>query len=213
MFLIAPAAIAAIASAVPAIIKGIKGISQTIKGKKLSETAKPEYVRSGEVDQLIANARNQAAGNKMVGQSEANEQMEADIAGMLREAQKTGSPDDFMTTLTQLASQKSKAVRDLTVSAARDYQQRQQRLTSALKIGAEESGKEFDINLMQPYLASQAAASALRQAGSANIYGAASDLSNTAIQSIDISRFGDGTGGGGGGSGGTDLSLDNIPFR
>lgn len=183
----APAAIAALAAIAPSLIKGAVGVGQLIKGSKLGKTPRPKYVRSGEVNQLVANARNQAAGTTMVGQSEANEQMEADIANMLREAQKTGSPADFMTTVSTLASQKSKRVRELTVAAAKDYQTRQDRLSRALRVGAEASDKEFDINLYQPYLAAQAASSALKQAGTANIFGAVKGASEVAIGATDLS--------------------------
>lgn len=197
----APAAIAAIA-AIPSLVKGAQGIGQLIKAKKLGQTPRPKYVRPGEVDQLLSNARNLAAGTKMAGQSEMNEQMESDIANMLREAQKTGSPDDFMTAVTGLASQKSKRVQELTVAAAKDYQTRQDRLSRALGIGAEASDKEFDMNLYQPYLASQAASSALREAGATNILGAIDEGARIAIGEARSRE-----------AGGTDLDLANIPYR
>lgn len=183
----APAALAAI-SAIPSLVKGAVGIGQLIKGSKLGKTPRPKYVRPGEIDQLLSAARTQAAGIGLPGQSEALEQMEGDISNMLRQAQKTGSPADFMTTVTALASQKSKRVRELTVSAAKDYQIRQDRLSRALQIGAEETRREFDVNLYQPYLASQAAASALKQAGLTNIFGATEGTSETAIQGADLSN-------------------------
>lgn len=192
-----PAAIAAIA-AIPSLVKGAKGISQLIKGSKIGKP-QPKYVRPGEVDQLLSNARNQAAGVKMAGQSEMNEQMESDIANMLREAQKTGSPDDFMTAVTSLASQKSKRVQELTVAAAKDYQTRQDRLSRALGRGAEASDKEFDMNLYQPYLASQAASSALKEAGSQNVFGAIKGVSDIVIGGI--------------GTDGSEVDVSNIAYR
>lgn len=186
--MLAPAAVAALA-AIPSIVKGVAGVGQLIKGATLGKTPRPKYVRPGEVDQIISTARTQAAGVGLPGESEAMEQIEADLADVLREAQKAGDPNRFMDLVAESASKRSETVQKFAIAAARDYERRQEKLSQALQLGAEETRKEFDINLYQPYLASQAASSALKEAGLTNVFGAVQGLSESAIQGADLSSL------------------------
>lgn len=186
--MLAPAALAAL-TAIPSIVKGVVGVGQLIKGAKAGKTPRPKYVRPGEIDQIISTARNQAAGVGLPGESEAMEQIEADLADVLREAQKGGDPNRFMELVAESASKRSETVQKLAIAAARDYQRRQEKLTSALQLGAAETRKEFDVNLYEPYLQAQAASSALKEAGLINIFGAIKGVSESAIQGADASSI------------------------
>lgn len=168
MFLIAPAAVAAI-SAIPAVIKGISGLVQQSKARKAGRVKRPTFVRAGELEQLISIERQRATGVGLPGEAQTREQLEADVATVIREAAKSGDPNTFIQAVSTATAQKSKAEQNLAIAAAQEFQTRQDRLIKALKLGAGAAEKEFDINQFQPFLASAAASSALRQAGLTNI--------------------------------------------
>ena len=195
-----------IVKSVPATFQKNIGIAQYIKGSELAKKPRPIYVRPDEIKQMVSMARTQAAQVGLPGEAQTQELLEADVANVIREASRTGDPNAFLEAVSAATSKKSQATQQLAIAAARNYEIRQERLMAALQVGAEESRREFDINLYKPYLAAQAAASALKQAGLENVQAGVKGIS-------EAWAGGGGMMGGGGGASGGGGGMGNIPFR
>ena len=162
--------IQALIKAVPGITQKNIGIYQYIKGTQLAKKPRPTYVRPGEIKQLVDTARAEAAGVGLPGQAQTEELLQSDVASVIHEAARVSDPNKFLETVSKAVATKSEQHQKLAIAAAQDFQRRQETLRSALKVGAEYTDKEFDINLYQPYLAAQAAAAAMKGAGLKNIH-------------------------------------------
>jgi len=190
-----------IVKSVPATFQKNIGIAQYIKGSEFAKKPRPIYVRPDEIKQMVSMARSQAAQVGLPGEAQTQELLEADVANVIREASRTGDPNAFLEAVSAATSKKSQATQQLAIAAARNFELRQERLMKVLEIGAAESRYEFDINLYQPYLAAQAAASALKEAGLENVQAGVKGMSEAW------------TGGGGGGEDtGGGGGMTTIPF-
>lgn len=169
MFLIAPLAIAGLASA--GIQAGV-GLSQYIKGRKLGKTQRPEYeIPQGAQDSLSL-AKEMANYDRLPGAKEAEDEISAGSASAVRGIQETGmSSSSKLAAISAINTNQNKALRNLAVEGAKYRDVNKVRLGTAYDRMARYQDEEFNVNQMKPYLAAMDSSRRLKDTGIDRIMG------------------------------------------
>lgn len=170
------------AAAIPALFKGISGIVQANRGKRLmAENIRPTYNRPDEVRQSQSIAENSYYNGVMPGQSQLQNQLAAEQASALGSVTNAStSSGDLLDSINKLNYNRNNQLNNIAGQGAQWKLQQQGALQNQLAQSAQFSDKEFDLNKMQPYQDRAAAASALIQSGNQNIYGALDSIGGLA---------------------------------
>lgn len=190
-YAIAPAVLAAIISAAPALLQAGQGISQSARAKKLAKN-RPEYnipqEAYGNVD-LAKNAYGAASMYGLPGQGRIQNnfmQGQANTLNAIKQSQQTPAAQLIGIAASDANTKNSMA--DLGVNAAQMRQQNMDNarmgLISARQALAAYRDREFELNKLEPYRNAIAASGAMRGAGQQNIYGGVTSLANTAGQFV-----------------------------
>lgn len=176
----APAVLAALIAAVPAMAQIGMGVKQRNEAKKLASQS-PEYETPQEVEDIMRSARKQARDRNLPG-TDLIEQSIGSSTGRGAAAIKntSGSSVDSLAAITALYGMEQDRKIDLGIESARNYNRNQDVMRDALALGAGYRDKEFDFNAWQPWMAASAAASAMRGAGQQNMMRGATNLSTLA---------------------------------
>ncbi len=209
---IAPMAIAAIAAAVPELIKMGAGWGQKIKSKRLIKNNKMptlNYPIPKEFYENVMAAKNMAGLSGLPGQGQLENRLEAHGANALTMAtQSQQSPAAIMAGVSNMNNDLMGTEADLGVKGA-EFRARQlseyfgaNNALAGAKLNKFE--KDWDWNQAQPYLAAMSAASALREGGARNAYSGLEGLSSMAT-SYFANQFK------GANNGATDINLNVEP--
>jgi hypothetical protein len=170
---------AAIALA-PAVIKGVTGASQYLKGRKAAKNLKrPEYEIPQEVQQNVNTAQQLAyqglpasvkkAYNQSIGRS-----------GQAALAQ-LDSRQGGLAGLGNIVQAQSDAALNLAGADAQAKLAGTQQMMSAKNVLAQYRDKKFDVNQLQPYYEDSDAAAALKGAGMQNVMGAVDSAASAGV--------------------------------
>ena len=163
-------AIGAGLGAVNSLLQTGLGISQLMQARKY-RTQRPTYEMPEEIGNQLA-LRQQQLNARMPGAR----QMERNLAASAESArynQQQGAQSSAELLAAQGATQgtTNRALRDLQISEAQDYERRTQGLERAQMNMANARDKEFHVNQMDPYMEDSATRSALIEGGFQNISG------------------------------------------
>lgn len=176
-----PAVVAAIASAVPAVIKAGKGIAQKRAAKKIKvgeRTVQPEYQK------YLAAQRTRAAAGKMPGQDRMEEKIEQASADAIKRSRTSGSPNRYLQEVSKQANTSADKIADVGYAAAKYRDAMLQKSDQAmLNIGQERSRIE-EANRAEAITQKTGVGSA----GSENIMAGSKDLIGTGLKAYLASK-------------------------
>lgn len=170
-----PAMISALIQLGPAAYQMIQGIKQTREGKEMQKNlgARVNYEIPEAAKQALGVMQSLASSREMPGQSNLENKLDLSQAGALGNIAQSGSmsSQDMMAALTNLGGQRMMQEQDIAQSAAQDYQQRQQALSSAYgNFAGYQEAKQAD--RQKDWYERAEAAAAMRGAGMENTMGA-----------------------------------------
>ena len=176
-----PALISALIQLGPAAYQMIQGIKQTREGKEMQKNlgARVNYEIPEAAKQALGVMQSLASSREMSGQSNLENKLDLSQAGALGNIAQSGamSSQDMMAALTNLGGQRMMQEQDIAQSAAQDYQQRQQALSSAYgNFAGYQEAKQAD--RQKDWYERARAAAAMRGAGMQNTMGAIQGLSS-----------------------------------
>lgn len=186
------------AAALPTLFKLGKGISQTSQGKALVEAEERsgiKYTRPIEASKNLALTEQGYYNAVLPGQDAyINDLQTSSATGARRLTDAATSSGDLLDGINKINYNENRGRLDMRTLAARHKLGRQDVLSGALREGAMYSDQEFDYNVNQPHLRRLRRGEALRGAGTANTFGAATELASLGVSALD---------GGGGSTAGT----------
>lgn len=167
-----PFTIMALSQAVPAVAQGIQGMVQNRKSNKLSEGLEdPNMPIPPAAKEALDIARANASSRYMSGQLANQAKLDTQLANIMGSiTQNSRSPQDAIAALTMLGAQSQQQQLGLGADAARDYERRQADLRGELHNMQGWENKQWETNVMEPFLRDAAAASAMKNAGINNMY-------------------------------------------
>lgn len=167
-----PFTIMALAQAVPAVAQGVQGMVQNRKSNKLSEGLEdPNMPIPPAAKEALDIARANASSRYMSGQLANQAKLDSQLANIMGSiTQNSRSPQDAIAALTMLGAQGQQQQLGLGADAARDYERRQADLRGELHNMQGWENKQWETNVMEPFLRDAAAASAMKNAGINNMY-------------------------------------------
>ena len=176
------AAIGAIASAIPSIIKGFEGASQQQEARKtLSGLTRPKYERPEEINRAATLSKLAYADPTMTGQSAIEDRIDQNMANSIEASREAGNP---LSLLPALQAQTQKATQDLGISAANKQDQDRAGYQNMLQLLAQYSDKEFQMNEFAPYLDEYRESRDILSAGKKNSFGATDELSSIGVNML-----------------------------
>lgn len=167
-----PFTIMALAQLAPAVAQGIQGMVQDRKANKLSEGLEdPNMPIPPAAKEALDIARANASSRYMSGQLANQAKLDTQLANIMGSiTQNSRSPQDAIAALTMLGAQGQQQQLALGADVARDYERRQADLRGELHNMQGWENKQWETNVMEPFLRDAAAASAMRNAGINNMY-------------------------------------------
>jgi len=181
-----PLTIATVASLGASALKAGKGVAQAMKAKKLSRIKRPTYKVPESVETAISSAEQAAASTRMAGQAETEARIgEATAAGVGAAKEAGASSSGLLQTISNLVGREQEAKVDVGIAAGQEQRADVSNLEKLLLQKGRYEEQAFKINELDPYLAAKGAESALRQASTENIFGAAFDVLGTGAAALD----------------------------
>lgn len=189
----------AIIAAAAAVYQMGKGIDQNAKAKKMERSLKrpvynpKPYEIPKEVDQYLQKAKMEALDQKLPGQQVMEERISGATANAIAATQQSGTGSaEILNSIASVQRGEDRAVNDLNAMAAQDMIRKQQNVDAAISNSAEwnnrkqaidmqQEDKKFQVNEYDPYKEKAAAISALKGAGSQNVYGGIQGISSVAM--------------------------------
>lgn len=167
-----PFTIMALAQAVPAVAQGVQGMVQNRKSNKLSEGLEdPNMPIPPAAKEALDIARANASSRYMSGQLANQAKLDTQLSNIMGSiTQNSRSPQDAIAALTMLGAQGQQQQLGLGADVARDYERRQADLRGELHNMQGWENKQWETNVMEPFLRDAAAASAMKNAGINNMY-------------------------------------------
>lgn len=165
-----------------AAVKGGIGIAQAAKGAKLAKSAKrPTATIPQSAQDYLKNATARAQENKLPGQQLMEEELAASTASGITSAQQGASSSaGLMAAIGGLKGIEQEKVGDLNIAGAEMQDRNKQALQEALLRYSGEEKEVFDINKMQPFKDTAAAAEGVKGAALQNVVGAVEGLAGAA---------------------------------
>jgi hypothetical protein len=188
----APAVAAALISAIPAVAKGVTGLAQGAKGRRLEREAgeRPEYEIPQEVLQALEGYKTRASQTRLPGQSAIEQGIRsstASTAGKLEEA--AGSSASLLGALAQTGVGEQQSMRDLGLKSSQYQYQTQEELLDYLSKIGQYRDKEFALNEMEPWKQAMGASSAMKGAGMQNVMTGISDSAGLGMNYLQGERL------------------------
>ena len=182
-----PVTIGLILSAATGVAKAGVGAWQFGKGRRMErETVRPEYEIPTEVFEALRSVQGQMGQYELPGQDLIEQNLGESTAGAIRSAREfSASPAAATQAAIQAYSSEMREKRNLGISAATRQDRLKDTYRQVLGLLSEYRDKAFDINEMQPYEASVAAASAMKGAGIQNLLSGFSDVVGVGVNAID----------------------------
>lgn len=167
-----PFTIMALAQAVPAVAQGVQGMVQDRKSNKLSEGLEdPNMPIPPAAKEALDIARANASSRYMSGQLANQAKLDSQLANIMGSiTQNSRSPQDAIAALTMLGAQGQQQQLGLGADVAMDYERIQADLRDELHNMQGWENKQWETNVMEPFLRDAAAASAMKNAGINNMY-------------------------------------------
>lgn len=183
-----------LSAGVPSVIKGISGLFQSKKGKKLaSSNLRPTYTRPVEVDQALSVAKNNYYNGSMPGQDQLIDQVGSATAGGITSLQQGASSSaDLLDGINKISTGSFNALSDIQRQAALFRLGQMGAFTNQLNNSAAYADKEFDYNQNVPHEQRSALSSSLINAGNVNLNNALGELGSLGV-SATMGRSGVGT--------------------
>lgn len=193
-----PLIVSALAAAVPLVVKGITGISQQQKAKKLAAgLVRPKYEVPKTITEAVEQARQLAMERMLPGQSRTEERISAATAGGVEAAKEAGAGSaGVLSAASRLGKGEQISQLELGRQAAEANLQNKARLSSILMGAAPAEEKAFEYNTIAPYQERAAAISALKGSGMQNVQGAVEGIGQIGTSAL-LSELGGKIGGDG----------------
>lgn len=172
-----------LAAAIPSVVKGITGLFQGRKGRKLAEqNTRATYTRPVEVDQAQSIADQDYYNAAMPGQDLLKNQLESSAAGAATQLQEgASSSGDLLDGINKIEANKGSALSNIQLQAAQYKLGQRDNLLRQLGVSAGYTDQEFDYNQHQPYMDRAALASSMIEGGAQNAFGALGELGQLGV--------------------------------
>jgi hypothetical protein len=167
-----PITMFALAQGIPAVAQGITGAFQMRQSRKmLKDLKRPEMEIPDSAVAALSKAKSIGSSFDMPGQDQAEQLLDQQVAGAASNIQETASsPAEALAALSNVYANRMTSQTELAGQAAQSYMQRQQNVQAELNRMADWEQKQFEVNEMQPFMDTSAAASALGAGGMQNMY-------------------------------------------
>jgi hypothetical protein len=187
-----PLALQLLVAALPSVVKGVQGISQSSKAKKMEKgLVRPTYKTPEMINEAIAGARMRAQGTQLPGQKYTEDRLAGATAAGQRAILEAGTGSaGAINAISGLYGNQMNKELSLAEAGAQNQQRNIANLQQMLLQGAGYKDKEFQLNEYDPYKQKAATISALRGAGIQNKAGALSDLSTIGLQMMKLNAKG-----------------------
>ena len=176
------AAIGAVISAIPSIMKAIDGGDQVAQAEKgLSTLSRPEYETPKEIGIAGQLSKAAFADPTMVGQSALQDRIDQQMSNSIGASVEAGNP---LANLVALQAQSQRATQDLGIAASQQNEKDRAAYQNMLQVISQYKDREFQMNEFAPYLDKYREYRDVLGAGKKNVHGASDDLSSIGVNML-----------------------------